>query len=74
MNNPNVSMPKLLTISEVSEMLRIPVPTLRFYRNRTIKHNDPTGPKSAKLGGQIRYRESDVIAWVESQFAGDSDE
>ena len=71
MNNNIVSMPNLMTISEVSEMTRIPVSTLRFYRNRTIKHNDPTGPKSALLGGQIRYRESDVIAWVKAQFDGE---
>lgn len=53
----------LLTLQEVSDWLRIPVATLRYWRHMG------TGPKSANLGGRrVRYRRSDVLAWVEGQF------
>lgn len=53
----------LKTMCEVSEMTRIPVATLRFYR-----HLGNKGPKSALLGGRVMYREQDVIDWVNSAF------
>jgi predicted DNA-binding transcriptional regulator AlpA len=54
---------KLLTIDEVAEMLRKSPAQLRWMR-----HNG-TGPKSAKLGGRVMYREQDVIDWVNAAFA-----
>jgi predicted DNA-binding transcriptional regulator AlpA len=57
------SMTKLLRIPEVSELTGIPEATLRFYRHQG------TGPKSAKLGRRVVYREVDVQAWVDAQFA-----
>lgn len=53
----------LKTMSEVSEMTRIPVATLRYYRHLANK-----GPRSALLGGRVMYREQDVIAWINEQF------
>ena len=53
---------KLLTIDEVGEMLRKSNAQLRWMR-----HNG-SGPKSAKLGGRIMYREQDVIDWVNAAF------
>jgi len=29
----------------------------------------PTGPKSARLGRRVVYRERDVLAWIDQQFA-----
>lgn len=55
---------KLMTIDEVAEMLRKSVAQLRWMR-----HNG-TGPKSAKLGGKVMYREQDVIAWINAAFDG----
>lgn len=52
----------LLTMSEVSELTRIPIATLRDYRFKG------TGPKSGKVGGRVMYRESDVLAWIDAQF------
>lgn len=43
-------------------MIGVPVATLRYWRHLG------TGPKSAKLGRAIVYREEDVIAWVDEQF------
>jgi predicted DNA-binding transcriptional regulator AlpA len=55
---------RLLTMEETSERLRTPISTLRFWRNQS------TGPRSARLGRRIFYRESEIAAWVEQQFTG----
>lgn len=54
---------KLLTVPEVSEMTRIPEATLRWFRHAG------RGPRSAKLGKRVVYKQSDVITWIEAQFA-----
>lgn len=53
---------RILSTAQVSEMTGTPVPTLRWYRHVG------KGPKAGKLEGRVVYRESDVIAWVESAF------
>lgn len=58
---------KLLTFAEVSELVGIPVATLRDYRFKGV------GPRSAKVGGRVMYREADVLAWIDEQFDGASD-
>jgi predicted DNA-binding transcriptional regulator AlpA len=52
-----------LTLEQVAEHLQIPAATLRYWRHKG------TGPRSAKFVGVVRYRASDVEAWVEAQFA-----
>jgi predicted DNA-binding transcriptional regulator AlpA len=52
----------LLTVDEVAEMLRKSPAQLRWMR-----HNG-SGPRSAKLGGRVMYREQDVIDWVNAAF------
>lgn len=51
----------LMTTTQVSKELGIPVGTLRYYRSRG------TGPASFRLAGRVRYRRSEVLAWVEAQ-------
>ncbi|WP_268895699.1 helix-turn-helix transcriptional regulator [Nocardia sp. CY41] len=53
--------PRLLTYDEVAEMTRLPVGTLRYMR-----HNG-YGPKSFKLGRQVRFDYEDVLDWIEEQ-------
>lgn len=53
----------LKTMDEVSEMTRIPVATLRFYR-----HQGNKGPRSGLVGGRVMYREQDVLAWINEAF------
>lgn len=53
----------LLSEDEVAELARIPKNTLRYYR-----HVGDKGPKWAKLGRRVFYRESDVLAWIDAQF------
>jgi excisionase family DNA binding protein len=57
---------ELLTVSEVADRLRRPVATVRYWRATG------TGPRSARVGGRVLYRASDVAAWVEAQFAADT--
>lgn len=58
---------KLLTITEVAEMTRLPEATLRWFR-----HEGTKGPKSAKLGRRVVYRESDVLAWIDAAFSDEA--
>lgn len=52
----------LLTMEEAAEMLRKSVAQLRWMRHSGV------GPRSAKVGGRVMYRKSDVIAWVDAAF------
>ena len=56
-------MDSLMTQAEVAERLRRPVATLRFWRTRGL------GPKGARVGGRVLYRESDVEKWIDEQFS-----
>ncbi|BCW85056.1 hypothetical protein NicSoilE8_27290 [Arthrobacter sp. NicSoilE8] len=56
------SIPQLLVIDEVSELTRIPVATLRYWRHQG------TGPKAARLGGRLVYRKHEVIEWINAAF------
>lgn len=55
----------LLTPQEVADMLRIPVRSLYVQRSA----GRPT-PPGAIVGRHLRYRLSDVEAWIAEQFAG----
>ncbi len=54
----------LLTPVQVSEYLQVPVNTL--YRWRA----SGDGPRAARLGKHLRYRKTDVDAWLDRQLAG----
>lgn len=54
---------RLLTVPEVAEMTRIPEATLRWFRHAG------KGPRSAKLGRRVVYKQADVLQWIEAQFA-----
>ena len=58
-------MTKLLRLPEVAALTGIPENTLRFWRHQG------TGPKSAKLGRRVVYREADVLAWLDAAFESD---
>lgn len=61
--SPVTAIAVLKTMAEVSEMTRIPVNTLRYYRAVSNK-----GPRFALIGGRLMAREQDVIAWINEQF------
>lgn len=51
----------LASSAEVSEHLRVPVQTLYNWRVRGL------GPRAIRVGKHLRYRWSDVEAWLEQQ-------
>ena len=52
---------RLLNSEEVSEYLGISTHTVEMWRRKKI------GPPWSKIGRAVRYKESDVSAWVESR-------
>jgi predicted DNA-binding transcriptional regulator AlpA len=59
-------MDKLLRLAEVSDLLGVPVGTLRHWRYAG------TGPRSARIGRNIVYRRGDVEQWVAEHFDGEN--
>jgi excisionase family DNA binding protein len=49
---------KYLTISEVAELVRAPIETVRYWRHIG------KGPKSFKVGRRVLYAIEDVDAWI----------
>lgn len=58
---------RLLSEAELSELTGVPVPTLIDWRYRR------KGPAFVKLGARVRYRESDVEAWLAERTVATSD-
>jgi predicted DNA-binding transcriptional regulator AlpA len=53
---------RLLTSDEAALVLGIPVATLRTWRSRRRGY----GPRAVQVGGSIRYRLDDLLAWIEA--------
>lgn len=51
-------MPENMTMQEVSDQLRTPIDTLRYWRHLG------KGPKSFKLGRRVLYNRADVEAFI----------
>lgn len=57
-----MSADRLLTVAELAEYLGVSPHTIYQWRYRS------EGPPGFRLGkGQVRYRESEVLAWLEAQ-------
>jgi predicted DNA-binding transcriptional regulator AlpA len=59
-------MRKLLTTTEVAQLLRRPIGTLRYWRHIG------EGPRSVKIGKAVMYDADEVDAWVDRHFADQS--
>ena len=57
---------ELLTITEVADILRVPVATLRYWRHLG------TGPASFRIGRGVRYLRSEVTRWFHEQATATS--
>lgn len=62
--DPVASGDPLLTIEQAAEYLAIPKATLYTWRTRRAGF----GPRAVKLGKHLRYRRSDLDAWVEQHL------
>jgi excisionase family DNA binding protein len=52
---------EFLSIQELADLFGIPIRTIYNWRNRG------TGPRGYRIGRHVRYRRSDVEAWLEDQ-------
>ena len=52
---------ELLTMAEVSDLIRVPVATLRYWRHLG------SGPRSFKVGRHVRYWRTDLVLWLTEQ-------
>lgn len=57
---------ELLTVGQVSAEYGFPVATLYGWRHRRV------GPASVRLGARVRYRRSDIEAWIDERFAAEA--
>lgn len=55
--------PDLLTVAEVAAILRKPAGTLRYWRSKNV------GPRSFRVGGNVRYDRAEVEQWIKAQKA-----
>ncbi|GBD85426.1 helix-turn-helix domain protein [bacterium BMS3Abin02] len=59
---------RLLSVGELAAYLDIPVATLYAWRYRS------QGPPGFRVGRHIRYRRSDIEAWIDEQLKDSSDD
>jgi predicted DNA-binding transcriptional regulator AlpA len=52
---------ELLTMTEVADVVRVPVATLRYWRHLG------SGPRSFRVGRSVRYWRTEVLRWLEQQ-------
>jgi predicted DNA-binding transcriptional regulator AlpA len=60
-------MGRLLTVAQVSERTTLSEGTLRWLRHKG------QGPRCAKLGKRVVYREEDVELWLEQNLTDDTE-
>lgn len=53
----------LMTTEQLAEFLQVPLTSLYQWRHKGL------GPKGIKVGKYIRYRRSDVNAWLDDRSA-----
>lgn len=63
MTAPAAPTDRFLRTSQVAEIGPWPAATWRYWRHIGY------GPRSAKIGKTVVYKESEVLAWIEQQFA-----
>jgi len=64
-SNATERQPRLFTVNEVSELLRVPVATLRYWRHIG------DGAPSFRVGRYVRYRDTEVFEWLDHQHDND---
>lgn len=53
---------RLLSVDDVASLLGVPVATLYAWRYRG------TGPRGLRVGRHLRYRRSDLDAWIRQRL------
>ena len=55
---------QLMTLQDGAEYLKVSKSTLYSWRSKNENTGPTKGPRSIKLGKHVRYRRTDVDAWV----------
>lgn len=53
----------LIGVEETAALLNVPVATLRWMRHKG------EGPRGVSIGGRIKWKREEVLAWIDQQFA-----
>jgi excisionase family DNA binding protein len=56
---------RLWTAQEVADYFGVPLGTLYQWNSKR------SGPRSIRVGKHVRYRESDIVAWLDAQDNAD---
>jgi excisionase family DNA binding protein len=51
---------RVMTTPELAEFLKVPLDTVHKWRSRG------TGPRGSRVGKHVRYRMSDILAWLDA--------
>lgn len=62
-------LPKLLTVDEVAELLRISPSSLYMWRSAGLNGGEDPGPRSFKVGAKVAYLKTEVQSYLERQLA-----
>jgi len=55
-------MTELMTTSDVAALVHAPADTVRYWRSQG------TGPRYARIGKRVLYRQDDVERWIAHRF------
>ncbi|WP_160071872.1 helix-turn-helix transcriptional regulator [Pseudoclavibacter sp. 8L] len=58
---------ELLTTGQAAALLNMQSSTLRNWKYLDVKDDGHRGPKATKVGRLVRYRLSDIEAWIAEQ-------
>lgn len=64
---PSTPVEALVTTEAVAAQLGVEESTLRNWKYLDGKDNGHRGPKATKVGRLVRYKPSDIAAWLEAQ-------
>jgi excisionase family DNA binding protein len=58
MSRKPAELQKMLSVEELAEILQVPEDTIYYWRSQGA------GPRGIKVGRYVRFRQSDVEAWL----------
>lgn len=62
-------LPRLLSVDEVADLLRVSASALYMWRSAGLNGGDDPGPRSFKIGSRVAYLRTEVRNYLERQLA-----
>jgi excisionase family DNA binding protein len=60
------SLPQLLSVRQLSRYLDVPVSSIYRWRH------EGRGPRGFRVGKEVRFKQTDVLKWLDQQAARDT--